>query len=627
MNVVQNPVKYGACGPYKENFKVDYKDEFAGDVDPGIVSGNSVAQLSVENVCTNSNLFCFPSTLPGLMSEESIAESTGQKDSQIQVDARLAVSSYQGESNLSWASNCDNFKLLNGGVVSCSLNVQEGSLDMPCRQTNSCDQDGISSCKGTLLDRKAPGNKNSVKIKSGISDGSSALHVEVSPPLLDWGQQYLYFPSLAFLTVTNTHSKSILNVYEPYSTSTQFYPCNFSAMTLGPGEVASVCFVFLPTRLGLSSAHVILQTGFGGFLIQIRGFAIESPYGIQPLLDVDKSSSGRLRKNVSLFNPFDETLYVEEVTAWISFSSGSTSHLTKVVCSMNNLDGYAEFSIPGVQKWLGVKSGQVDVPDMAVRPHRKWEVGPHSTETIVELDFHHSQGEILGAFCMQLMRSSMDKADIIMVPLEAEMGTESTYDVPSNSVLVSLESLMPCDDSGTVLVALSLRNAAPYLLRVVKISAFGESTNVFQFKYVEGLIIFPGTATQVAVVTYTPIISHLPDHPPEVPNMSVNCKLLILTNDSSDPQIELPCIDIISICSRQGLDSYVGYEHHPENVVYDTARTGSIDSGMQSHSHIKVPRSFLIQYLQLLQDLMVHAPNCKDFSLITFSPFLVVISS
>ncbi|KAL1809906.1 hypothetical protein ACET3Z_026896 [Daucus carota] len=540
----KNSVKCDACGPYSENFKVHYDDDFAADVDTQILSGNSAAQLSLENVCSNSNLFCFPSTLPGFLSEDKIADSADLKDSELQLDD---ITSTHGKSNATWASNVDSYKLLNGRVVSCSLNSLVGDHD------NLCHQDDITSCRGTLFDRRAAGNENSAKIKSDISDGGS-LQVEISPPLLDWGQNYLYRPSLAFVTVTNTHSNGILNVYEPYSTSSQFYPCNFSERTLGPGEAASFCFVFLPTNLGVSSAQLILQTSFGGFLIQASGFANESPYGIEPLLDLDRSSGRRLKKNLSFFNPFEETLYVEEVIAWISFSSGSTSHLTKAICSINSLQDHAGISDPSVQKWVGKKLSQVDMPEIVMRPHRKWEVAPQSTEIIIDIDFQHSEGKIFGALCMQVLRSSVEKADILMVPLEAEDGITSTYGDHTNPVSVSLEALLPCDDSGTVLAALSLGYNVPHLLKVVKISAVGENAQSLLFKYVEGLIIFPGTVTQVAAVTYAPVVDQSNKLESEVTNLSMNCKVLVTTNDSSNPQIEVPCSDIISICSGHSSD-------------------------------------------------------------------------
>ncbi|KAA8547204.1 hypothetical protein F0562_003640 [Nyssa sinensis] len=591
MNGMQNPVDYDACGSYRDNYNAGLRDSFLGDVNSGYVSDDPLVHLSLENVCTNLNSFCFPSTLPGFLSEEYNPKSTVPEISGVQYGATLPVGSPRVRNNLSWSSDYGMFKLLSGRAVSCSLNSQEGIHDISSLQTSSANQNDVSSCIGPLLSQKTPSfnlNENSETIKLGFSDSSSSPHVEISPPLLDWGQKYLYFPSLAFLTVANTHSDSILNVYEPFSTNTQFYPSNFSEMLLGPGEVASICFVFLPTWLGLSSAHLVLQTSFGGFLIQAKGFGIESPYGIRPLVGLDVSSSGRWSKNLSLFNPFDETLYVEEVTAWITVSLANTSHSTKATCSAQDFQGPDEHRLLGVKEWLDVKSGQVGSSIMAMRPHQNWEIHPGSTETIIEIDFsYNSEGKIFGAFCMKLQSSSQDKIDTVMVPLEAEMRGKSAYNDLKSSVSVSLEVLVPCDGSETV-VAVSLSNVAPYILNVAKISGVGESTKLFQIKYMEGLILFPGTVTQVAVITFTPLPVDLHDPPFEIPNTNMNCNLIILTNDSSNPQIEIPCEDVVSICSGHRINPYIGYEQQSEKVEHDSVRGRSLGSSMQSPSQIKV---------------------------------------
>ncbi|XP_057487911.1 uncharacterized protein LOC130773959 isoform X1 [Actinidia eriantha] len=583
INGMRSLVEFDARESFRDNHNTGFQDAYGDDVSSGHLTKNRFAHISGESICSSSNLFCFPSTLPGL-SEERSPESTILEASAGQSDATLPVGSTQARNNLSWSSNYGMFALLSGWAVSCSLNYQEGIHDFPFLQTSSGNQNYVSSYGGPLHDRTSPGsnlNENSEMIKSGFLDGSLSPYIEISPPLLDWGQNYLYFPSFAFLTVANTHSDSILYLYEPFSTNKQFYPCNFSEVLLRPGEVASICFVFLPSWLGVSSAHLILQTSSGGFLIHAKGFAVESPYRIRPLVGLDISSSGRWRKNLSVFNPFDETLYVEEVTAWISVSLGNTSHLTEAICRVENHQGSDELSVMNIQEWLDVGKVQDGSPLMAMRPHRNWDIGPGSTETIIEIDFsNYSGGKIVGAFCMQLVRPSKDKSDVIMVPLEAELVEESAN--LTDSVSLSLGTLVPCGASETV-VAISLRNGAPHVLNVVKISLIGEGTQLFQIKYVEGLLLFPGTITQVAVVSYIPLPIGLHDSPSEIPNLNLNCKLIILTNDSSSPQLEAICEDIVSICSK--IDPK--YKQQAGNAECANARTGSSSSSMQSPSHVE----------------------------------------
>ncbi|KAL2499717.1 hypothetical protein Adt_25267 [Abeliophyllum distichum] len=147
-------------------------------------------------------------------------------------------------------------EVMGGKTISCSLFYQEDCRELPCHisSVRSSQQSDISSWRSPLLYRKTQSLKsgeNTETVKFGFVDG-------LSRP--------------------------------------QFYHCNFSEMVLVPGEVASIYFVFLPAQLGLSSAQLVLQTSFGGFLIQVKGFGVNSPYGIKPLVGLDVSSSGKWRK-------------------------------------------------------------------------------------------------------------------------------------------------------------------------------------------------------------------------------------------------------------------------------------------------------------------------------------------
>ncbi|KAB5547787.1 hypothetical protein DKX38_011193 [Salix brachista] len=585
-NGLQKPAEYDSCGSYGDNGAVGFQDTSIGDTSLGYAAGSSMTHLNFENICTNSHSFCFLSTLPGFSSKEHKLKVAALEVSSCQSDGSLFVGSIQGSKwaeNKNWSLDYGMFQLLNGQTVSCSMNSREAVDELSSIQANSCDQCDPSSCKDPLLTQKRTNvrlRKKSEMMKSSSFDVSPS-NVEISPPVLDWGQRHLYFPSVASFTVANTCNDSNLHVYEPFSTDTQFYPCDFSEVLLGPGEVASICFVFLPRRLGLSSAHLILQTSSGGFLVQVKGYAVESPYNISPLFSLDVPSSGRLRKKFSLLNPFDEILYVKEVSAWISVSQGNISHNTEATCSLENLGGPDGLSLLGVKDWLVVKSAQNGFPSMAMRPQENWEIGPHSSETIMEIDFSvESEGNVFGAFCMQLLRSSQDKTDTIMYPLELELDGKVAYNGISGSV--SLETLIPHDVGNTVVVAIALRNEAPHVLSVVKISEVA-AAKVFQIKYIEGLLLFPSTVTQVAT---TQLLVDLHDSPSEMSHMNKDCKLVVLTNDSST-QIEISCQDIFHVCLKRQKDSFIGYTNHSEGAETGNRRTGSLGSGKQLLSEIK----------------------------------------
>nr|XP_043618058.1 transmembrane protein 131 homolog [Erigeron canadensis] len=454
---------------------------------------NLSPDVKLENICRRSDLFCFPSTLSGVKADDTVI-GTG--------DIR--------------SSNHGNFQLINGNVVSCSLEVKESNQD--------------------TFDSSNENDTPFVRIKSSIVNDFSSVDIQISHSLLDWGRKYLHVPSLTSLTVENRHKSRVLNVYEPYSTNKQFYPCNYSEFKLGPGEVASICFVFLPKNLGLSSGHLILQTSSGGFLVRAQGFGVEPPYMIQ-------SSVGSGPRVVSVFNPSDKVLHLEEVSAWISFSSGNVSYLVSGVCSVMDYMSSSDFD---VNEWLDVKISQVGQPVMAVRPQKTWSIGSNSIQPILELDFPYNfQATIYGSFCIHILNNDLRDSSCTSI-LEANLGSKSRSYTSETHLSVSLNLVMPTDANEIASVSLLVKNDGPDLVTVVNISAVGDHAMFLETKYVEGLILFPHTLTQVAMVTYT-----------SNPFMNLNCSLLVQTNKSSAPALEVYCNDIASLCSR--LHSYAGY--------------------------------------------------------------------
>ncbi|KAG5614712.1 hypothetical protein H5410_014536 [Solanum commersonii] len=575
----QNQVEYDACMSYKPN----EVDGFSGDLSSGFVLENPVPRQSLDSVCSHTDLFCFPSRLRGFLFEEKNAQSQVEEVSGVQSD--VDIGSDEEDKNLSRSSDSCIFKFLGGRTISCYLSYQECYSELPCSCIRRNRQNGVSFGEVPLSDDKYQKLKPKAEDETDSFNilGGSSPHVEINPPLLDWGEKYLYFPSLAFLNVKNTHSDRILTVFEPYGTNSQFYPCNFSETLLAPGETASICFVFLPTWLGFSAAQFVLQTSFGGFLVQAKGFAVESPYRIQPLVSLDISSSGRLSKNFSLYNPYNEALYVEEVTIWTSISSGDNTRYAKAICNMNKgEDSNNNFSLLGVKEWLDVKGDEVGIPLVAIRPHRNWEIDPDKTETIIELDFpSHTRGEIFGAFSLQLLSSSKGKADTIIVPLKAELGKMSAHSELTDPLFLSIQTVEPCATDGTSVVALSVRNDSPYILSIVKVSEAGENIKYFRVRYVEGLILFPSTVTQVAVVTYSSPSVQL-DPLVQAHEMSMNCKLLVSTNDSRTSEIEVTCMDVVSLCSGGKYDTSIGQEEHSDEVELGNTRAISSSSSMRS---------------------------------------------
>ncbi|KAM0948973.1 putative transmembrane protein [Dioscorea sansibarensis] len=536
-----------------------------GALDNG--SEGSPGCLRMEYVCGDSDSFCFPSTL--LVSEED-----DRCEAQDAVGASSEVEGSKSEEN----------------IVSCAFvdSVSEVHEEVNSEKKNF-DGDGVSSCKGSVFaDAWMEGSTGLIGSFDEHSVSSSlSPHVEISPSSLDFGMKDRYSPSLELLTVRNLDNEIVLDVYDLFSTDPQFYPIGFDKLCLAPGEAASIGFVFLPRNLGSSSAHIVLQTSCGGFIIQAKGVAIESHYKAEAFVGLDINSGVKLNRNLSLHNPFDDLLYVQEVTAWISFYSGNVTNLRHVAC---NTDAYEwspeDFgSSSSVKDFLTVKGSDEGFHWFEIKPHTQFKLSPHEDETIIELNMWPSmQGKISGAICMKLRASTLDKPDVIIVPLEAEVHGKVTYNALSGLASAYFESLAPCKEAGMVFT-LYVRNSAPYVLSVVGISEVTECSELFRIKYMSGLIVYPGTVTQVALIGFTPPSN--PDAlPPGIPTVNPNCMLVIMTNDSANPEIKIPCQDLVSVCSRHepksssvpSDGSYIGLGLHQDKDKLTNAKTGPLGS-------------------------------------------------
>ncbi|KAK8942253.1 hypothetical protein KSP40_PGU011855 [Platanthera guangdongensis] len=492
------------------------------------------------DVCPFSGFFFFQSALVGSLGEKHDGRAPSFK-----------VSKGSGQT----ARN-STFKMANGDVVSCywtnsanGIPLLQGFKDksVAAEREDFCEGSPVpDTCIKDSTAHRGDLDEHSEEEEAGVlMSSSSSPEIEVRPPLLDWGTKNLYSPSLAILKVSNKHNESDLNVYDLFSTNTQFNAFGFKKFSLAPGESASISFVFLPRWLGTSSAQLVLQTSFGGFIIRAIGVATISPYQLQPFMGFNISTGKRLSGNLSLYNPSIDVLYVKEVEAWISISGSKKDHRSALVsCSTDRFQKYyVQSDSPIDSEWLSLRRGELGSSRVDFRPHQHWEVPPYSFKTIVELNlWPHLAGKVSGAICMKLGNSSQ-VTETVVLPIDIEVHEREGYTDSSSSFSLHFDTLSPCKGKKSVF-SVSLRNDASYLLNIVKISEETSAREIFEIRYREGLLLFPGTVTQIASISYNhPFASK--DKATENHNATVNCFLTIKTNDSVNPDMSIPCHDLV----------------------------------------------------------------------------------
>ncbi|XP_021752792.1 uncharacterized protein LOC110718265 [Chenopodium quinoa] len=534
----REPLSNDACGSYSRYLSLDY-----GSGEQKMVPFND------DDGC-RSELLHFFSVYSGVWSEAQCLKPGDLDINRIDSGAALRRQSIRSDGNVSRSSDGVVFRLSDGGSVTCSLNFLEFGHDKLTPIANGVGQTVLSSCSAHLLSQKETSfSLWSIDVDKYTSSDSSSPCVSIGPSLLNWGQNYLYHLSVASLTLKNTCNERVLKVYKPFTTDSQFFPFNFSEVVLGPGEVTSISFAYLPNELGLSSAEVILPTSLGGFLVVAKGSAVESPYKLRPLVGLDASSGEWLSGKLSISNPFDETIDLEEVTLLLSVFESSCSLLVESICRKQNPKAKTKYSFSS-DKLLNGDTEQSDSMIMTVRPLANWLISPHKSQSVLEMAFSpDSEQKVVGAICMELFRPLKDEKDMLVIPFESELKKTEPWKDRASLLSVSMEAVGPCDTSETT-ISISVKNRALTLLKIVKINEAVDSRQILQIKYLEGLLLFPGTVSQIALVTYESSNFEYNSFL-EIPGVSTSCKLEILVNDSTSPLLEVPCLNIFAICPRQ----------------------------------------------------------------------------
>ncbi|OAE23745.1 hypothetical protein AXG93_4776s1300 [Marchantia polymorpha subsp. ruderalis] len=381
----------------------------------------------------------------------------------------------------------------------------------------------------------------------------SLPHVDIFPPFLEWGSQPMFAPSVAFLTVVNTCNSTGLKVFQPFSTDAQFYTHGLQEKVVDPGGQLSIPIVFLPRTLGVAEAMLIVQTSAGGFLVQAQGRGIGSPYKVQALQGLRVASGESLQHTISLHNPHDEVVRVGEVYVRpADIDQIATSDFKYGPCEGE------PFSVKGISHCvykakggvLKMNSEQTDLKGMnggaaviQMRLPGQLEIGPHSSISIAELDFSAVKADrYSGSVHITLSRESQDSSDVLMLPIDVQVGdlrVDTSTLVPVPEVL-EFGILTEEDQSSTVVVI--LYNPGIETVQVLEISVLGEDKNIVDIQYLKELVLQPNSEREVAKITYSGREETVPAglfqcHPRELMRIR---KLVVRTNSSVSPEVEVP---------------------------------------------------------------------------------------
>lgn len=370
-------------------------------------------------------------------------------------------------------------------------------------------------------------------------DPSTMLRFEnvvVTPPQLVWVQQPLYQRQVAFLTIINFCNSSELSLVAAMSDNRQFFISDFSEKSVAPGGSLTLPVCYLPQYTGAATGRLTIETRSDPIVVQLQGEGVASPYQMHV----------RLHKNshyvLSLFNPFNENMFVEEVVVSLEEDEGLTSSSSVEKKNVDRVSGSPLDSIV-----IEAREFSLDFDNshhkhgLLMRAGAAWELPAQASRDILEFNIVLKQEEVFsGAFQIRVTGANFgSKGDILVYPFSSRVPQPSSvFSVPG---MVDFGMMVGDQVRSQPLV---LQNSGDQLVQVEEIyEVTGDPRIAIEYK--KGCVLLPGSETEVANITYRGL-----NQPHALNACSSSQKIMVRTNSTIGHLMEisyravvLPCVD------------------------------------------------------------------------------------
>uniref|UniRef100_A0A182PMP0 TMEM131_like domain-containing protein n=1 Tax=Anopheles epiroticus TaxID=199890 RepID=A0A182PMP0_9DIPT len=221
----------------------------------------------------------------------------------------------------------------------------------------------------------------------------AAIHLFFHPPQLNFAERSIGDPHNQPVVLFNRHKNRSVYLGSISGSTAEFSSSYFKEKMIPPGGNTTFSVVFLPRKLGSSDGSLLVHTSFGMVRYPVRGEGIECPYRLRPLVGLQAPLNATLSPEITLYNPHDTPLQIVEVR-----SSG----------------GLFQLELPG-----GGQEG----------PHTLWEVPPHSTRTVIRVQFHaRTPGHHIAYVRIKISGGPANPAlaeKMLVVPIEVDTAKET----------------------------------------------------------------------------------------------------------------------------------------------------------------------------------------------------------
>lgn len=244
----------------------------------------------------------------------------------------------------------------------------------------------------------------------------SAPDAPFFPPQLEFGMQPLYQRQVAFLTIMNSCNASRLSLLAAKSDNRQFFVTGFSEKLVAPGGTLTFPVCYLPQYVGATKGSITIETGVDPLVVQLQGEGVESLYKMHARVQ------GKSHYVISLFNPFNESIFVEEVVV-----SPENDDEFKQGLSVETNEGRQRYSDRVSKSTLDdivieAEEGRHDGGEsshkhgLLMRAGETWELPGQTMKDIVDFNILLEQGEMFrGAFQIRVTGPPLEGKGVTLV--------------------------------------------------------------------------------------------------------------------------------------------------------------------------------------------------------------------
>ncbi|KAG0591414.1 hypothetical protein KC19_1G174200 [Ceratodon purpureus] len=372
--------------------------------------------------------------------------------------------------------------------------------------------------------------------KVSSEDRSSSCNSDgpVFPSLLEFGQQPLHQRQVAFLTIMNSCNGSKLSLLAAKSDNRQFFVTGFSEKFLAPGGTLKLPVYYLPAYVGAARGSIIIETRTEPLVVQLQGEGVASLYKMK--VRVHEKS----HYVISIFNPFKDTLFVEEavVTPKRDDESSEERKRSPDLVSLSTLEN--EIVIEAQEECLKQDGNNSQNEDgLLMRVGETWELPGQTSGDILDFKICLNQGEVFrGLFHIRVTGPSLDSKGITLVyPFSSRVSRPS----PVLSVPHTLDFGMLVGDQASS-QPLVLQNSGEQLVQVEDVYEVPVDSKI-KIDYKKGKILLPNSETEVANVTYSG-----QNQPYESSACKRSQKIIVRTNSTIGHLIEIPYRAMVLQC-------------------------------------------------------------------------------